>query len=133
MIKAVGVTKKFDDYKALDSISCSISEGCIYGMVGSNGAGKSTFLRLMTGIYRADEGFITIDGENVYENPKMKSQIAFVPDDLFFLNAANMNRMADIYRACYPDFDDKRFVYLADKFKLDTQKAISTFSKGMKI
>lgn len=132
MIKAVGVTKKFDDYKALDSISCNIPEGCIYGLVGSNGAGKSTFLRLVTGIYKADEGVVTIDGENVFENSQIKSQIAFVPDDLFFLNASNMDRMAQLYKACYPNFDDKRYEYLANEFKLDRRKPISTFSKGMK-
>ena len=132
MIKTENLTKLFDDYKALDAINCTIPEGCIYGMVGSNGAGKSTFLRLLTGIYRADEGNVTIDDENVYENPVIKSKIAFVPDELFFLNGANMDRMADLYRACYTDFDNKRYEYLAGTFQLDTRKPLMTFSKGMK-
>ena len=50
MIKAQNVVKKFDDFTALDNISCTINSGCIYGMVGSNGAGKSTFLRLISGV-----------------------------------------------------------------------------------
>lgn len=132
MIKAENLTKKFEDYKALDDISCTIPEGCIYGMVGSNGAGKSTFLRLITGIYKADEGSITIDGRPVYENPAVKSQIAFVPDDLFFLNGSSMDRMAELYRACYPEFDINRYKYLAENFKLNTKKSLATFSKGMK-
>lgn len=45
MIKAEGIHKTFEDFTALDNITCNISDGCIYGMVGSNGAGKSTFLR----------------------------------------------------------------------------------------
>ena len=45
MIKATGVTKRFEDFTALYELSCTIPKGCIYGMVGSNGAGKSTFLR----------------------------------------------------------------------------------------
>lgn len=61
MIKANNVTKKFEDFTALKNMSCEIPEGCIYGLVGSNGAGKSTFLRLVTGIYKPDEGEITID------------------------------------------------------------------------
>lgn len=132
MIKAENLTKKFEDYKALDNISCVIPEGCIYGMVGSNGAGKSTFLRLISGIYRADGGSVTIDDMPVYENPLVKGEIAFVPDDLFFLNASNMDRMADLYRACYPNFDDKRYEYLSGTFQLNTKKNIATFSKGMK-
>ena len=50
MIKAENLTKSFGDFVALSGITCSIPQGCIYGMVGSNGAGKSTFLRLDTGV-----------------------------------------------------------------------------------
>lgn len=132
MIKAEKLTKIFDDYKALDHISCQIPKGCIYGLVGSNGAGKSTFLRMITGVYRPEEGMVTIDDEPVYENPSIKSQIAYVPDDLFFLNASSMNRMADLYRACYPNFDDKRYQMLSEHFQLDPNKNLATFSKGMR-
>lgn len=85
MIQADKVTKRFGDFTALKDLSCKIPQGCIYGLVGSNGAGKSTFLRLVTGVYRADRGMLRIDGENVYENPAVKSRVVFVPDDLYFL------------------------------------------------
>lgn len=132
MIKAENLTKKFDDFKALDNISCNIPHGCIYGMVGSNGAGKSTFLRLLTGVYRADEGLITIDDEKVYENPDIKSQIAYVPDELFFLNGASMDRMASLYKAAYKNFDSERYEKLAETLGLNRRKSLNTFSKGMK-
>ncbi len=132
MIKATNLTKKFDDFTALDGITCSIPQGCIYGMVGSNGAGKSTFLRLITGIYKADNGSISVDDELVYENPGAKSKIAFVPDDLFFLPGSTMKRMASLYAAVYPNFDMSRFTFLANAFKLDTKKSLNTFSKGMR-
>lgn len=132
MIKATNLTKKFDDFTALDGITCSIPQGCIYGMVGSNGAGKSTFLRLITGIYKADNGTISVDDELVYENPGAKKKIAFVPDDLFFLPGSTMNRMASLYAAVYPNFDKQRFSFLANAFKLDTKKSLNTFSKGMR-
>lgn len=132
MIKAENLTKSFNDYKALNSISCTIEEGCIYGMVGSNGAGKSTFLRLLSGIYKADEGAITIDGNNVYENVELKSQMVFVPDELYFLGGASMNRMAKLYMCVYPDFSVERFQHLKSCFKLDGSKNMNTFSKGMR-
>ena len=50
MIKAEGIHKTFEDFTALDNITCSISDGCIYGMVGSNGAGKSTTMSLLMGL-----------------------------------------------------------------------------------
>ena len=132
MIKADNLTKTFDDYKALNGISCTIEEGCIYGMVGSNGAGKSTFLRLLTGIYRADMGTITIDGNDVYENTELKSHMAFVPDELYFLGGASMDRMAKLYSAAYPDFSGERYEHLKEIFKLSGSRSLNTFSKGMK-
>ena len=132
MIKAENVVKKFEDFTALNGISCTIPSGCIYGMVGSNGAGKSTFLRLVTGIYRADGGTITIDDEPVYENPAAKGKIAFVPDELYFLPGATMDRMAGLYQALYPDFDEARYNRLAEAFGLNRGKPVNTFSKGMR-
>lgn len=132
MIKAQNLTKRFDDFVALDNITCTIPQGCIYGMVGSNGAGKSTFLRILSGVYRADGGTAEIDGLPIYENPLTKQMIAYVPDGLFFLNGATMERMADLYRAAHPDFDRERFHTLTKLFGLDSKKSINTFSKGMK-
>ena len=132
MIEVKNLTKKFDDYTALDSVTCSIPEGCIYGMVGSNGAGKSTFLRLISGVYRPDGGEIRIDGEPVYENTKIKNEIAYVPDELFFLSNASIERMADLYHAVYKDFSVERCRSLTEAFKLNYTQNTATFSKGMR-
>ena len=81
MIQAQHVTKTFcsasqpDAHIALNDLSCTIPGGCIYGLVGSNGAGKSTFLRLLSGVYRPDSGSIEIDGLPVWENPEAKNKI----------------------------------------------------------
>ena len=132
MIHAEKVTKKFDGFTALSEITCTIPKGCIYGMVGSNGAGKSTFLRLIAGIYRPDSGQITIDDLPVYENPMVKNRIAFVPDELYFLPNVSMQRMADLYRAAYPTFDFSRFQFLTHAFQLNPKGNLNAFSKGMK-
>lgn len=132
MIRIEGVSKRFDDFVALDNITCNIEDGCIYGMVGSNGAGKSTFLRVLTGIYKADSGVAYIDDEPVYENIKAKNKVVFVADELFFLPGATMNKMADLYSSIYDRFDYDRFKYLTGVFGLDPKKNIMSFSKGMK-
>lgn len=132
MIKAEHLTKKFGDFTALDDITCTIQDGCIYGMVGSNGAGKSTFLRIITGVYKQDAGTVTIDDAPIWENPALKQRIAYVPDELFFLSNASMNRMADMYKAFYPNFSEERYKELTANFNLDPKKSINTFSKGMK-
>lgn len=132
MIKAENVTKTFEDFTALSHITCTIPQGCIYGMVGSNGAGKSTFLRLITGVYKADEGSLTIDGKPVFENPEVKSLMAYVPDELYFLPGSSMDRMAALYAAIYPGFDKKRYQALTQAFQLNPKKSLNTFSKGMR-
>ena len=68
MIETSGLTKRFDDILAVDHISAKIRDGSVFGLIGTNGAGKSTFLRMVSGILKPDEGAVLIDGENVYEN-----------------------------------------------------------------
>ena len=132
MITATDLTKKFDDFTALNALNCRIPEGCIYGMVGSNGAGKSTLLRLITGIYKADGGSIEIDGKNVYDDPEIKGRMVFVPDELYFRPRASLVRMAKLYSSIYKRFSYERFEELVKTFRLDPKANIGTFSKGMK-
>ena len=132
MITARNLTKRFSDVVALDHLNCNIPNGCIYGLVGANGAGKSTFLRLMSGIYRPDEGAVCIDGGEIYENVEVKKHFVFVPDELFFLPQSTMDRMAKLYATVYERFDKDRYQALAQTFRLQTDKPLNTFSKGMR-
>lgn len=138
MIQAEHVTKIFRSasqpkpHIAVSDLSCTIPGGCIYGLVGSNGAGKSTFLRLLSGVYRPDEGLIEIDGLPVWENPEAKNKIFYVPDDLYFLPQTNMKRMASYYKALYTKFNRERFEHLTETFGLDPEANLGTFSKGMR-
>ena len=79
MIELSHVTKTFGGKKALDELSLRVPQGAVYGLIGSNGAGKSTAIRHLTGIYRPDAGTVTIGGLPVYENPEVKSRIGFTP------------------------------------------------------
>ena len=138
MICAENVTLTFrtadmkKPFVALNNLSCNIPSGCIYGLVGSNGAGKSTFLRLISGVYRPDCGSVSIDGLPVYENPEAKDKILYVPDDLYFLPQSTMLGMARFYKAIYPKFNWERFYNLTETFKLDPTGNLNAFSKGMR-
>lgn len=133
MIKVHSLTKKFGKFTALDGISCDISDGSIYGLVGINGSGKSTLLRTITGIYRADDGEVTFDGEGVYDNPEVKKRIAFVPDELYLPNNETMLSMSKKYNTLYNGkFNRKKFDELSAAFSLDVRKPLNTFSKGMR-
>lgn len=138
MIQAEQVTKIFRSagqptpHYALKNLSCTIPGSCIYGLVGSNGAGKSTFLRLLSGVYRPDYGRIEVDGMPVWENPEAKNKIFYVPDDLYFLPQTSMRKMAHYYKALYRKFDWDRYHSLTETFKLDDGANLNTFSKGMR-
>ena len=132
MIKVQNLTKKFEGFLALNNITCTIPEGSIYGLIGSNGAGKSTFLRLITGVYKADGGTVLIDDEPVWENESAKKKFIYVSDELYFLPGASMERMAQLYESIYKNFDYACYRNLAKKLNLNVFTNIANFSKGMK-
>ncbi|WP_394526724.1 ABC transporter ATP-binding protein [Lacrimispora sp. JR3] len=132
MIKAENLTKRFDEIVAVDHVSAEIREGSVFGLIGTNGAGKSTFLRMLSGILRPDEGSVVIDGERVYENEKVKRRFFYISDDQYFFNNATPKDMMEFYSRVYPEFDRGRFQTLLDHFGLETRRKIQTFSKGMK-
>lgn len=131
MITAKSLTKKFDSKIALDSINLTIPDGCVYGLVGSNGSGKSTLLRLISGVYMTDDGTIQIDDKNCFNNPLIKSQIAFLGDTPYFLPQSNLKEMATLYSNMYPSFDYETYKHLLTVFPLNPKARLSTFSKGM--
>ena len=131
MIELSHVTKTFGGKKALDELSLRVPQGAVYGLIGSNGAGKSTAIRHLTGIYRPDAGTVTIGGLPVYENPEIKSRIGYIPDDLGVLGGGTIRELAAFYRAMYPRFDAARFDALREVFRLDERTPLRRFSKGM--
>lgn len=132
MIVMTNVGKVFGNIQALQGITGEIREGSIYGLVGTNGAGKSSLLRILSGIYSPDCGEVNIDGERVFENPKIKKQIFYISDDQYFFPNATPLDMAKYYESLYDNFDTERFNSLTAAFDLNPKRKINTFSKGMK-
>jgi len=132
MIEIQNITKTFDTICAVNDVSIKIEDGAIFGLIGTNGAGKSTLLRMMCGVIRPDSGVITLNGENVYDNPSVKQNLFYLSDDQFFFKEATPSYMADYYSAIYPNYDKERFNELIDKFHLEKERKMKTFSKGMK-
>ena len=132
MINAVNVTKRFDDIVAVDHINATIRDGNVFGLIGTNGAGKSTFLRMASGVLKPDEGSISIDGEEVFENVKAKKRFFYISDEQYFFSNSTPAEMRDYYSIVYERFDKERFHKLMKNFELDEKRKINTFSKGMK-
>ena len=132
MIKAENLTKRFYDTVAVDHIHAEIHNGSVFGLIGTNGAGKSTFLRMAAGILKPDEGSITVDDETVFENTKVKARCFYIPDEPYFLSNGTAEDMKVFYQGIYPKFDAARFDKLLKNFELESRRKVQTFSKGMK-
>lgn len=132
MIEIKNISKSYGNTHVLSDLNANIQDGLIYGLVGANGSGKSTLLRIINGIYLPNQGEILIDGENPLNNVKVKQNIVFVPDDLFFYPSYTIFDMAKFYQAMYEKFDMTYLEKLAKVLKLDIHKKITNFSKGMK-
>ncbi len=132
MIEANGLTKSFDGFVAVDHLDLKIEDAAVFGLVGTNGAGKSTFLKMAAGILKPDSGTITIDGEQVFENPRIKQEFFYISDDQYFFETAKPREMLPLYTKLYPSFDTARFEQLLKSFELPAERKISTYSKGMK-
>lgn len=132
MIEVKNAVMQFDGFRALDGVSLSIPEGCAYGLLGSNGAGKSTMLRLLSGIYRADGGEIRIDGEEIYDNAPLKEKVFFINDETVQFNSMTLLEMKQYYKSFYSSFSDELWEKLHSTLQLPLKKRLSTFSKGMK-
>lgn len=132
MIEVKNISKNFDDVKAIDHISATIEEAHVFGLIGTNGAGKSTFMRILCGVLKPDEGEVYIDGEAVYDNPEVKAKIFYISDDQFFFKTGTPKDMLDFYVTYYNDFDIEKFHSLMKAFDLDEKRKVNTFSKGMK-
>ena len=132
MIIAEAVSKRFEDVLALDHVSAEIHDGSVFGLIGSNGAGKSTFLRLLAGILRPDEGGLQIDGAEVFENLAVKRRCFYISDEQYFFPSCSPEALKNYYRMYYPAFDNARWAHLMQALGLDARRKLRTFSQGLK-
>ena len=132
MIRLKNVSKSFGSIKAIDNISVTFKDGLILGLVGTNGAGKSTMLRLISGVLKPDNGQVFADDKETYDNPDVKKDICFLSDTAYFFPNSTPLIMRDYYAINYSGFDKKLFDELLSKTGLEPKRKISTFSKGMK-
>ena len=131
MIEIRSLVKSFDGFRALDGLNLTVPDGAVYGLCGSNGAGKSTAIRHLAGILRQDSGEVLVGGKEVFENPELKGRIAYIPDEVFFYTQAPIHDMMKLYRDVFPHFSKERFEKLGSAFEIDPKRLIRKLSKGM--
>ncbi len=132
MIEIYNVTKCFDTIKAVDEVSVTIRENTVFGLIGTNGAGKSTVLRMITGVLKPDEGTIAVDNMPVYDNVDAKKKMFFIADEPYFFANGCAQTMEHYYSRIYENFNTEEFYQYLENFNLDKRRKINTFSKGVK-
>ncbi len=132
IIMTEGLSKRYEDFLALDKVSVSVEKGSIYGLVGPNGAGKTTLLKILAGVYRHNTGDVTIMGEHVDDNTKLKQRMVMISDNLYHSPSATVKHMMLLYKDMYNQFDTSLFDKIQTVLKIDINKKMSRLSKGMK-
>ena len=132
ILQVKNLTKKYDGF-TLDHISFSIPKGTIMGMVGENGAGKSTTIRALLDLVKKDAGTVSFWGNSLSSSKKLKEEIGVVFDGISFYETLTPANIGKILKASYRQWDDRLYQGYLNRFELASDKEIKTFSKGMKM
>lgn len=128
-----GLTKEYPGFK-LDHVSFTLPCGTIMGLIGENGAGKSTTINAVLDLIRKDEGNILFWGKELSQNPRqLKEDIGVVFDGINFYETLTPVKVGKISAAAYRQWDPAAYKGFLDQFQLPADKEIKTFSKGMKM
>ena len=127
-----GITKTFAGVKALECVSLQLGLGSIHALVGENGAGKSTLLRIMAGIMRPDAGDVALEGAPVYESPRIKQRIAFVPTQCSLFSGYRQGELLKLYQGMYPNFSADKYRQCVAGLEFGS-KPVRKLSTGMQL
>lgn len=132
-IEMKNVTKHWPGY-TLQDLTWSVPEGMIMGLVGENGAGKSTIMRILLGMIRQDSGTAEVLGQtDLRAHPEIKEEIGVVMDDVNLPSAMKMNEIGMIMKGIYKNWDEDRYRELIRTLKIPEDKTFSQMSRGNKM
>ncbi|RDY27750.1 ABC transporter ATP-binding protein [Romboutsia weinsteinii] len=133
ILEISNVSKSYDGFK-LDNLNLNLPYGCIMGVIGENGAGKSTTIKLILDLIHKDSGSIKIFGKDYKSITKIeKEEIGVVLDGSHLPEKLNLKEIKSVMKNIYRTWDDEIFDTYINKFSLPGKKIIQEYSKGMKM
>ena len=127
------LTKSFKDFR-LDNLTLTLPSGCIMGLIGENGAGKSTTIKLILDIIHKDGGSIKILGEDNEKNIKLtKEDIGVVLDEVGLPECLTAKQVGKVMKHTFKNWDQDEYNHLLTKFSIPDKKSFKDFSRGMKM
>ena len=129
LLKCVNVSKNFGKKKVLKKVNLTIPKGKIIGLLGKNGTGKSTLIKLINNLLTIDEGEILVNGQKV--GVESKKIISYLPERTYLDKTMTVNETINYFTDFYTDFDSKKAKNLLKDLDLDINQKLSKMSKGM--
>ena len=129
LVKCIDVNKNFGDKKVLKNINLVIPRGKIIGLLGKNGQGKSTLIKLINDLLTVDSGEILVNGKNV--GVESKEIISYLPERTYLDKSMTVEMVIKYFEDFYDNFDSKKARKLLKDLDLDTNEKLSKMSKGM--
>ena len=127
------LTKSFTGFK-LDNLNLTLPRGCIMGLIGENGAGKSTTIKLILDMLHKDSGTITILGKNNQDNIRLtKEDVGVVMDEVGIPECLTAKQVGKVMKHTFRNWDDAEYARLLGKLSLPDNKPFKDFSRGMKM
>ena len=130
ILKCTNLSKTYDFDNALNNVNLSIESGKIIGLLGPNGSGKTTFIKLLNGLLKPTEGEIFIDGKN--PGVETKKIVAYLPDKNYLDNSKTVKAILQLFSDFYDDFDLERAQNMLKDLGIDITRRFKLLSKGMK-
>lgn len=133
ILEVQNLSKKYKDF-TLEGVNLQLPRGAVMGLVGTNGAGKSTTLKLILNLIRRDAGTVTVFGlDNIRDETAIKEKIGVVFDECFFHDSLTPTQVSRVMSRIYRNWEEPYFFTLTDRFSLPRKKIIKEFSRGMKM
>ncbi len=134
VIEMRNVTKKYPSF-TLKNVNLSLPSGCVMGLIGENGAGKSTTIRLLMNTLKQDAGEILVFGldNRQKEFRNIKEDIGIVLDEAYFPEALNAKKVSQLMRHAYKNWQEDLFFGYVKRFHLSEKKRLKEYSRGMKM
>lgn len=130
LITANSLTKSYGTKIALDHIDLSVGHGRIVGLLGPNGSGKTTFIKLLCGLLHPTSGTLKIEG--LAPGIETKAVISYLPDRMYFADWMRTSDLADFFTDFYTDFDRAKALEMFKALGISQNERIKTMSKGTK-
>lgn len=130
LVEFKNVSKKFGTKTALDNVNIKFEKGKIYGLLGPNGSGKTTMIKIINGLLQPSDGEIFIHGNK--PGIESKKVISYLPERTYLDMNMKVSELLQFFKDFYQDFDENQALELLTKLKINTQDKLKNMSKGMK-